>query len=122
MAKTLGFWIPTVLVCLASLGGGVMDLTHNPELAGAMSHLGYPAYVMTLLGAWKIAGVIALLVPGFPRLKEWAYAGFVFDLSGAVFSHAASGDGIVAPPLVLLVLTFVSWALRPESRRIGTIL
>ena len=119
MPKTLGFWIPTALICLATLGGGIMDLSHNPDLVTIMAHLGYPTYLMTLLGAWKIAGVIAILAPGTPRLKEWAYAGLFFDLSGAVVSHLAAGDSFPVPPVVLLVLTGVSYFLRPESRRLA---
>lgn len=119
MTKTLGFWIPTALICLATLGGGFMDLSHNPELVTIMSHLGYPAYFMTLLGVWKILGVIAILAPGTPRLKEWAYAGLFFDLSGAVVSHLAAGDAFPVPPVVLLLLTVASYALRPDSRRLA---
>jgi uncharacterized membrane protein YphA (DoxX/SURF4 family) len=86
-------------------------------LAG-MTHLGYPPYFMTILGVWKILGGIAVLLPRTPRLKEWAYAGMIFDLTGAAFSHAASGDpaGKVIAPLVLAGLVAASWALRPEGR------
>jgi len=85
--------------------------------------LGYPVYVLTILGIWKILGVVAVLIPKFPLLKEWAYAGFVFIMSGAIFSHVAVGDPVVEllPGLLLLVLTVVSWHLRPESRRVVSV-
>jgi uncharacterized membrane protein YphA (DoxX/SURF4 family) len=93
---------------------GVTELTRAPQIAVAMSHLGYPSYVATILGTWKLLGVLAILAPGFPRLKDWAYAGFFFDLSGAAISHAASGDpvGAVIVPLVLLAVVMASWTLQ----------
>ena len=83
-------------------------------------HLGYPVYFITILGVWKILGVAAVLIPKFPLLKEWAYAGFFFAMSGAIFSHLASGDGIkdIAPALLLLILTVVSWYFRAADRKI----
>ncbi len=86
----------------------------------SMTHLGYPVYVLTILGIWKILGVIALLIPKFPLLKEWAYAGFFFVMSGAIFSHVAVGDPMneLFPSLLLLLLTLVSWYFRPADRKI----
>jgi len=83
-------------------------------------HLGYPIYIITLLGVWKILGVAAVLIPKFPLLKEWAYAGFFFAMTGAMFSHIASGDSVSAifPSLLLLVLTVLSWYFRPAERKI----
>jgi hypothetical protein len=85
-----------------------------------IKHLGYPVYVLTILGVWKILGVVALLIPKFPLLKEWAYAGFFFIMSGAIFSHIASGDSVseLIPSLLLLILTIVSWYFRPADRKI----
>jgi hypothetical protein len=85
-----------------------------------MEHLGYPIYFLTIIGIWKILGVIALLIPRFPLLKEWAYAGFFFVMSGALFSHIALSDPIndIAPSLVLLTWIVVSWYFRPEDRKI----
>jgi hypothetical protein len=82
--------------------------------------LGYPVYFLTIIGVWKLLGVIALLVPKFPLLKEWAYAGFFFLMSGAVFSHVAVGDPFKEdiPSLLLLVLTAVSWNFRPAARKL----
>ena len=85
-----------------------------------ITHLGYPVYFLTILGIWKILGVVALLVPKFPLLKEWAYAGFFFIMSGAIFSHIAVGDAMkeIFPSLLLLILTVVSWYFRPAERKI----
>ncbi len=85
-----------------------------------MTLLGYPAYFVIILGVWKVLGGIAVLVPGVPRLKEWAYAGMFFDLTGAAASHAAVGDPAakIATPLILVVIVAASWALRPESRKL----
>jgi hypothetical protein len=82
--------------------------------------LGYPIYLLTILGVWKILGVVALLIPKFPLLKEWAYAGFFFAMSGAAFSHIAVGDPMkeLVPSLLLLILTVVSWYFRPADRKI----
>src|ERR1700730_7399065 len=85
-----------------------------------ITHLGYPVYFLTILGIWKILGVVALLIPRFPLLKEWAYAGFFFAMSGAIFSHIAVGDSVkeLIPSLLLLILTVVSWYFRPDNRKI----
>jgi hypothetical protein len=121
-ARSIGYWIVTGLFALASLGSGIGDLMQAPQIAEGIGHLGYPAYLMTLLGIWKVLGVGAILAPGLPRLKEWAYAGFAFQLTGAAFSHLAAGVGSPVAPLVLLALGAASWALRPESRTLGRLL
>lgn len=89
-----------------------------------MRHLGYPLYFLIMLGAWKILGVAAILVPRFPLIKEWAYAGFFFAMSGAVFSHLAVGDGAKEffGPVLLLLLTVVSWYFRPADRKTVSLL
>src|SRR5204862_5828673 len=93
---------------------------NGPGSVDSMTHLGYPVYLVTILGVWKILGVVALLIPRFPLLKEWAYAGFFFIMSGAILSHIAVGDTVIEmfPSLLLLILTVVSWYFRPRS---GTI-
>lgn len=120
-ARTIGYWITTSLVALSLVAGGVFDLSGAPDVAATMSHLGYPAYVAMILGAWKLLGAIAILAPGAGRVKEWAYAGIVFDLTGAIVSHASVGDSVAqyAAPIVLLGLAATSWALRPASRRLA---
>jgi hypothetical protein len=123
-AKSITYWTSTVLVAFFIGSGGFAQLALlRSNVQGAVL-LGYPLYFFRILGFWKVLGAIAILVPRFPRLKEWAYAGIFFDLTGAAASVAAVGGyGAfafhVVAPLVLAVLTVVSWALRPESRVIG---
>jgi hypothetical protein len=121
-ARSIAYWVTTALFALAIGGSGVGDLVHAAPIVEGFGHLGYPVYLMTLLGVWKMLGIVAILAPKFPRLKEWAYAGFFFELSGAAFSHLASNDPNVLPPLVLLALGMASWALRPSTRMLGTLL
>jgi uncharacterized membrane protein YphA (DoxX/SURF4 family) len=123
-SRKIAYWISTALLALVLFSGGVMDLMHGPQMVELMAHLGYPVYVVVLLGAWKVLGGVAVLAPKLPRLKEWAYAGVFFDLTGATISHAASGDdaGRIVVPLVLVAVALVSWGLRPESRTLGKIL
>jgi hypothetical protein len=118
--KTVAFWAVTILGPASFVVGGVLNLKGGPDVAATMSHLGYPLYFAAMLGAWKLLGALAIAAPGLPRVKEWAYAGFVFDLSAAAASRAAVGDGAadVAAPLVFLALVVASWALRPDSRRL----
>jgi len=120
--KTATYWLTTGLLGLDFLVGGAFQIGRSPQAAEGFAHLGYPAYFMTLLGVWKILGAIALLVPGLPRLKEWAYAGIFFDLTAAVVSVLAVGDGFAPAllPLAFLALTLASWALRPQSRALTT--
>jgi uncharacterized membrane protein YphA (DoxX/SURF4 family) len=103
------------------LSGGAAYLLGAEVPLRGMADLGYPAYFVTILGIWKVLGGLALLVPRLPLLKEWAYAGIAFDLTGAAFSHAAVGDPVakVMVPLVLLAVMAASWALRPGSRRLA---
>lgn len=121
MNRTTGYWIATGLFCLAFVGGGFMHLIRAEQVAEGMRTLGYPAYMMTILGVAKLLGVAAVLAPGRPVLKEWAYAGFTFDLLGALASHAFMGDAFteIAPPLVLLGVCAASYWLRPDSRRLA---
>jgi uncharacterized membrane protein YphA (DoxX/SURF4 family) len=118
--KTLGYWATTGVTAFAFGAGGAFDLSGAPDVVAVMTHLGYPAYFAAILGGWKLLGALAVLVPGFPRLKEWAYAGMAFDLTGAAVSHAVVGDGLakVAVPLALLALAAASWTLRPASRKL----
>jgi uncharacterized membrane protein YphA (DoxX/SURF4 family) len=119
-ARTVGYWICTVLIALAFLSGGIGQLLRSPQTVEGITHLGYPVYFLIILGVWKILGGITVLVPGFPLLKEWAYAGMIFDLTGASASHLAAGDDVrhILVPLVLAALVAGSWALRPEGRRL----
>jgi len=119
--KTIAYWTATILGPTSFVIGAVLGLRQSPDVVNNIHHLGYPLYFATLLSAWKLLGAIAITAPGLPRLKEWAYAGFVFDLTGASISHAAVGDATaeILVPLLFLALVAASWALRPAGRRIG---
>ena len=119
-ARTIAYWITTVLAALPMLGSGSAKLMHAEQIVGNMKHLGYPEYIVNILGPWMVLGGIALLLPGFARVKEWAYAGIVFAMSGAVLSHLFAGDafGQLMPPLVIMGLALASYFLRPPSRRL----
>ena len=126
-AKNIAYWITTGLVAFFIGPGGVAQVARVPGTVNGFVHiLGYPAYFVVILGVWKVLGTIAILVPRFPRLKEWAYAGIFFDLTGAIASNAsvggygAYGFHIIAP-LVIAGLAVASWALRPQSRTIGVL-
>ena len=124
--KSIAYWVMTIFVALPIGSGGVAQVLRLQQNVDGFVHvLGYPLYFVTILGVWKILGAIAILVPGFPRLKEWAYAGIFFDLTGAAATWAAvggSGEAMhIVAPLIITGFTMVSWALRPPSRVIGVI-
>lgn len=125
MTKTnkIIYWIATVWLALGMVSTGIVQLIRMDDEVKNFSNLDYPLYLMTILGAWKLLGSIAILIPKFPLLKEWAYAGYFFAMSGAIISHIVRGSA--APelfgPTLLLILTVISWYFRPESRRIGPI-
>ena len=114
------YWISTIWLALGMLSSGIVQLLNMKAETDFILQLGYPAYFLTILGTWKILGVVALLIPKFPLLKEWAYAGFFLTMSGAVFSHIALGNSIseIFPPLLLLILTVISWYFRPADRKL----
>ncbi len=116
------YWVATIWLALGMLSTGIVQLIKMEEEVAMMVHLGYPLYFLTLLGVWKILGVAAILMPRFPLLKEWAYAGFFFAMSGAVFSHLVRGDSAkdFFGPVLLLLLTAVSWYFRPADRKVVT--
>lgn len=112
------YWISTVWLALGMLSSGIVQLLRIKEETDFIIELGYPVYFLTILGAWKILGVVAVLVPKFPILKEWAYAGFFFTTTGAALSHIASGTiDEIFPSLLLLILTILSWYFRPADRK-----
>ncbi|MEQ9437741.1 MAG: DoxX family protein [Cyclobacteriaceae bacterium] len=117
------YWVATIWLSLGMVSTGIVQLIKMDEEVDMIKLLGYPVYFLTLLGVWKILGVIAVLMPKFPLLKEWAYAGFFFAMSGAIISHIAADDPITTtfPPLLLLVLTVVSWYFRPVERKIVSV-
>ncbi len=119
--RTIIYWVTTGLLCAVLTFGGLNEVSHSDRIMGVMAHLGYPPYLPTLLGSWKILGVIAVLAPRATRLKEWAYAGMFFDFTGAIFSHLNLGDGssLLGPPVVLLLLAIASWSTRPANRKLA---
>ena len=119
--RLAGYWFCTGLVAFCFLSGGIVDVLHVPGAMKGMTDLGYPLYFSTILGTWKILGTFAILAPGFRLLKEWAYAGMCFDLTGATASYLFTGGviGHVLTPLVIAGFLAGSWALRPEGRRMA---
>lgn len=120
-ARAVAYWITTGLLAVELILGGIWDVLRIPMVRDVVTDLGYPAYLLVILGTWKLLGGAAILVPGYPVLKEWAYAGAFFVFSGAMVSHLTTGKdlqelGVLAVALVLVV---ASWALRPSSRRVG---
>ncbi|MBX2971403.1 MAG: DoxX family protein [Cyclobacteriaceae bacterium] len=115
------YWVATIWLSLGMVSTGVVQVMHIKEETQFILELGYPEYLLTLLGVCKFLGVVAILVPKFPLVKEWAYAGFFFMMSGAVFSHVAMSDPLAElfGPVLLLVLTVVSWYFRPADRKTG---
>jgi uncharacterized membrane protein YphA (DoxX/SURF4 family) len=120
--RIIAYWMTTALVVFELVLGGVWDVLRVPQVRGLIERLGYPQYFLVILGIWKLLGAVALVIPRFPRLKEWAYAGVIFDLTGAVASLLASGlidAGTLAYPIVMTGAAVASWALRPLSCRLG---
>lgn len=118
------YWTATIWLCLGMVSTAIIQLfsiqAGGPGTKENLIHLGYPPYLLILLGTWKILGVLALLIPKFPLLKEWAYAGIFFTVTGALHSHIASGDTfkLISPSLLYLVLIAFSWYFRPADRKI----
>jgi len=120
--KNIIYWVASIWLALGMVSTAAVQLLKVKTGSGgvdSITALGYPVYFLTLLGVWKMLGAAAVLLPGFPLLKEWAYAGFFFAMSGAVYSHLVVGDSLneTAPSLLLLVLTVVSCCTRPASRK-----
>ena len=113
------YWVATLWLSLGMVSTGVVQLIKMKEEVEKMTQLGYPTYFLTILGIWKILGVIAILIPKYPLIKEWAYAGFFLAMSGATISHLSVGHPAseIFPSLLLLVLTIVSWYFRPTERK-----
>ena len=114
------YWVATVWLSLGMLSTGIIQLIKMDEEVQSMITLGYPQYLLSILGVWKILGVLAMLIPKFPLLKEWAYAGFFFTMSGAILSHLIVGDEMVKSlgPVLLVALTITSWYYRPADRKL----
>ncbi|ROI05799.1 DoxX family protein [Chryseobacterium sp. G0240] len=115
------YWIFTLWMALGMVSTALVQLMKNKDELENFTHLGYPAYLMTIIGVWKLLGIIAILIPKRLLLKEWAYAGFFFVMSGAVISHLIMGDtaGRTFPAVLLLTLVIISWYFRPGNRKIS---
>ncbi|REC51016.1 DoxX family protein [Chryseobacterium piscium] len=116
------YWVVTVFLSIGMLAGGIQQMLQIGGYNEIITKLHYPLYVLSILGVWKILGVIAILIPKFPLLKEWAYVGFFFAMSGAAISHFAVGQSFIEalPALILLAVTVLSWYFRPSDRKIIT--
>jgi hypothetical protein len=118
--KLIWYWIITILLSFCIFFGGLAQALQLKEVLQGFKPLGYPTYFISLIGIWKVLGVFAILIPKFPLLKEWAYAGIFFAMTGAVISHIASDDIKVQiiSPIVLAIFTVLSWYLRPANRKL----
>ena len=114
------YWIATIWLALGMLSTAIVQVLQTKEEVDMMTRLGYPAYLLTIIGLWKVLGVVAVLIPKYPLVKEWAYAGFFFAMSGAIISHLMVGDEAkeIFGPTLLLLLTVVSWYFRPAERKL----
>lgn len=114
------YWVATGLLCLGMLGSGIAQIIRAKEMVGIITHLGYPLYMMTILGIWKMLAITAILMPGFKLIKEWAYAGLFFTLTGALISHLVMGDTgkAIAGPVMQTIFVILSWYFRPADRKI----
>lgn len=118
--KLITYWVATALMSVGMLGSGIAQLMRAKPMVDILTHLDYPVYLMSILGTWKILGVITVLVPGFKLVKEWAYAGLFFTMTGALVSHLIMGDSgkAVIGPLAQTIFIILSWYCRPANRRI----
>lgn len=118
--KKLWYWIITLLLSFCIFSGGLAQAMQVQGVVQGFKPLGYPTYFISVIGIWKVLGVIAILIPGYPLVKEWAYAGIFFVMTGAVISHIASNDihAQIIAPFILAIFTVLSWYLRPADRKI----
>lgn len=123
MRNKIIYWVATALLSFGMLGSGVSQLLQLKDMKELVTHIGYPLYLMYIIGVWKILGVIAILIPKYPLLKEWAYAGFFFLLTGALVSHLFMGDvgNAIFGPLFQTLFVLVSWYFRPANRKLTSI-
>lgn len=119
-ADKIIYWVATIFLSIGMLAGGIQQMLQIGGYNEIVTRLGYPLYMLSILGVWKILGVIAILVPKFPIVKEWAYAGFFFVMTGAAISHIAMKEPFVevVPSLILLTAIIASWYLRPVNRKV----
>lgn len=119
--KTIIYWTATALMSVGMLGSGIAQVMHAQQMIDLVKPLGYPVYFLSIIGTWKILGVIAVLLPGFKLVKEWAYAGFFFLMTGALISHMAAGVHDIKDvlgPVFQTIFIVLSWYCRPASRKL----
>lgn len=118
--RKIAYWITTGILVVVLIAAGIANMMASPDLIAMLASLGYPAYLANILGVAKLLAVVAILTPGFPRLKEWAYAGVTIDLIGAAWSHTVSGHSFldIVTPLLVLAVAWASWLLRPANRKL----
>lgn len=116
------YWVSTLFLSVGMTAGGVQQMLQIGGYNEIVSALGYPLYMLSIIGTWKLLGVIAILIPQFPLVKEWAYAGFFFVMSGAFISHLAVGQSFAeaSPSLILLITIMLSWYSRPADRKFSS--
>ena len=119
-AKTIGYWVTTGILVFC-MTGGIFELLGVKTTIDGMMRLGYPSYIIPALGLGKVLAILAILWPGLPRLKEWAYAGIFFNMAGATVSHVATHDATwsIVVTATIAAITLASWALRPQDRRLA---
>jgi uncharacterized membrane protein YphA (DoxX/SURF4 family) len=118
--RLAAYWITTALLESELILGGIWDVLRVPHVREVIHQLGYPSYFLIILGTWKLLGAVALAIPRFPRLKEWTYAGVIFNFTGAIASHCIAGVievGALIYLVIMIGITAASWALRPASRK-----
>lgn len=116
-AKTIAYWVTTSVLAFC-MTGGIFQLLGVQATVEGIVRLGYPSYIIPALGLAKVLALFAILWPGLPRLKEWAYAGIFFNMLGASVSHIATNEPwFSSVTLAIAGLTLASWALRPASRK-----
>jgi uncharacterized membrane protein YphA (DoxX/SURF4 family) len=118
MAQKVTYWVTTGLLAAMSVFAAFVYLSGSPQAIEGFAHVGYPQQLRIILGIAKLLGAITLIVPGWVKLKEWAYAGFTFAWISAFVAHYLAKDGPKAfMPLVMLLLLAISYGTRPASRR-----
>ncbi len=120
-AKLITYWVATALLSFGMLASGMAQILHSKEMIALITPLGYPQYLLYIIGIWKLLGVLTILMPGLKLMKEWAYAGFFFVMTGALVSHLAVGDyeiKAILGPVFQTVFIILSWYFRPASRKI----
>lgn len=124
MRNKIIYWIATSLLAFGMIGSGIAQILHLEDMNAIITHIGYPLYFMYIIGVWKILGIIVIIIPKFPLLKEWAYAGFFFLMTGALVSHLFMGDtgSAIFGPLFQTIFVVVSWYFRPNDRKLNNVM